>query len=63
MRFKAQAETVEVDVYCEHLLSIRRRDPDAFQLMRKTAQAALAAYEEAKRKAESAEKAGRRETQ
>lgn len=61
MRFKSQAEKPKVDIYCEHLLSIRQRDPDAFRLMRKTAQAALAAYEEAKRRAESREEAKKRD--
>ncbi len=60
MIFKSQVEKLEVDVYCEHLLSIRQRDPDAFRLLRKTALEALATYEDAKRKAVSFEEAGKR---
>ncbi len=60
MIFKSQVEKLRVDVYCEHLISIRQRDPDAFRLMRKTSQAALEAYEDAKRKAASNEEAGKR---
>ncbi len=51
MGIKDQVTNFEVDVYYEHLLSIRERDPEAFRRLSGVTQRALQTYESAKQDA------------